>query len=455
VEPDGFVYDAGKEKLAKANGDRIDLAFVYTCRLVAKELDGLSLTLNKITFRTSFSDDSRERAGMFHAAIAQFGLQKAFLLNKLAPRLLTEELENDIYLRFPQFSPILQQWRGGGGVRWFGCSNEWGGTPSVYWDFVHSSLDLLSKQPGFASVSDEIGGGIAQKVQDLIILDPEPWCIPKAEDIEKLLAVTGTRPQIPWYHRQVNYNFSAASNAIRFLRSVRPNLIQHIREIILLEDRESVATPECHIKGLIPFCRANSTLRIHRIASLWTNILPVRKPVLYARDKQAQGDQLYARDITNSVARWMIEAASVCSPTEPDDPCTLTFDGDPIPEESSKAFGVVLRDAAWQIALDECYSRGSLPLPSWFERRDRVGYVYEDFPKILQELSASNCPSIRCNFVLRNSRSVESIIEECEGYTLNEWKEAWSSHSPTSFQTVPPLAPWHILRAGNVIPKGY
>jgi hypothetical protein len=107
AEPDGVVYDPRKEKLTKANGDRIELAFVCTCRLVAKELGGLSLSLNKITFHTSFSDDFCERAGMFHAAIAQFGLQKAFLLKKLAPRLLTEELEKNISLRFSQFSPIL------------------------------------------------------------------------------------------------------------------------------------------------------------------------------------------------------------------------------------------------------------------------------------------------------------------------------------------------------------
>jgi hypothetical protein len=304
-------------------------------------------------------------------------------------------------------------------------------------------------------VSDQISELNAQKVQEFINLNPEPWSIPQAEDIEKLVAITSICSQIPYYHRRVNYTFSAASNAIRFLRSLQSTSVQNIREIVLIEDRESIAYPECHIRGLIPFCQANPDLRVHRYACLWTNVLPVRSAISFASGDPAKGAPLYAQNITRAVARWMVEAAALYSLTMPHDSFTLTFDGNPVPEESSKVFDVVLRDAAWQSAMDECYSRGWLPSPSWFERRRRVGYIYEDLPQILKELTSSNRTSISCNFVQGHGRSVESIVEECEGYTLDEWKDAWSGHSPTYFQTVPPLPPWHILRAGNDIPKGY
>jgi hypothetical protein len=67
TEPDGLVYDHKTNALTRSNGDRIDLELMYTCHAVAQETKGLALRINHLIFRTSFTEDLRERAGLFHA----------------------------------------------------------------------------------------------------------------------------------------------------------------------------------------------------------------------------------------------------------------------------------------------------------------------------------------------------------------------------------------------------
>ncbi|KAF2677962.1 hypothetical protein K458DRAFT_248300, partial [Lentithecium fluviatile CBS 122367] len=57
----------------------------------------------------------------------------------------------------------------------------------------------------------------------------------------------------------------------------------------------------------------------------------------------------------------------------------------------------VQRDAAWQSALDECYERGYLPTPSWFERRSRLCYKYEGFLEALFDI-VNGRSIVHCNF---------------------------------------------------------
>jgi hypothetical protein len=48
-----------------------------------------------------------------------------------------------------------------------------------------------------------------------------------------------------------------------------------MRTIVLNEDFKAVSRPECHARGLIPFCLENPKLRIERHIGLFTNLLPV------------------------------------------------------------------------------------------------------------------------------------------------------------------------------------
>jgi len=66
---DGYTYDFEAGKL-RANGRPIDLALMYTCRLVASEMRGLALRLNTVVFRTLYGDELRTRAGRWSCAFS-------------------------------------------------------------------------------------------------------------------------------------------------------------------------------------------------------------------------------------------------------------------------------------------------------------------------------------------------------------------------------------------------
>jgi hypothetical protein len=164
---------------------------------------------------------------------------------------------------------------------------------------------------------------------------------------------------------------------------------------------------------------------------------------------------LNASTVTKAVARWMVGAAMLLAiGKRGDSPIILVFDGDIIAEESSKVFDRVLRDSAWQLALDESYHRRLLPVPSWFKRRTQRGYNYEELPRLLQEVDSVIIP-IRCISVTRCHYDQECIITEHRDDTIEEWEKAWLTYTLTRFQTVPPLPPGHIIGTGYVIPMPF
>ncbi|KAK0717146.1 hypothetical protein B0T26DRAFT_751240 [Lasiosphaeria miniovina] len=93
-------------------------------------------------------------------------------------------------------------------------------------------------------------------------LSDKYWNIPSDEELEKM-----PKALRPTEENRFLYHFSAAAAAIRFLRS-NPSSRVHVRRILLDEDREAVAYPETHGKGLVPFCAENPHLRIERRVSL-------------------------------------------------------------------------------------------------------------------------------------------------------------------------------------------
>jgi hypothetical protein len=166
-------------------------------------------------------------------------------------------------------------------------------------------------------------------------------------------------------------------------------------------------------------------------------------------------DVLSTQLITKEVARWIVEAMALPSLGMPDGSFTMLLDGEPLLELTARVFDMVQRDAAWQTALDLSYGREpGLPQPTWFDRRTRgpAGYHYEEFPRILREVTAGHS-IVRCNFDPGCEWDAEAIVKQRGGDSLKVWKEQWIDHTPRWFQTTAPLPPWHILRAGYAIPR--
>lgn len=63
---DGYAFQPGPGKLAASDGRPLDLALMYTCRLMAEETKDLPLRFNTVSFSTVYHPGWSAWAGRFH-----------------------------------------------------------------------------------------------------------------------------------------------------------------------------------------------------------------------------------------------------------------------------------------------------------------------------------------------------------------------------------------------------
>ncbi|KAI4619318.1 uncharacterized protein J4E87_007568 [Alternaria ethzedia] len=289
---------------------------------------------------------------------------------------------------------------------------------------------------------------------------PKPWVIPDPLELKRLANIVDVEPTLPFYEPNTKYTYSAASIALRFLRTLPDALRSKIRSVTLLEDRESVAYAKCHGRGFIGLCQSNPKLRVKRVVSLWQNAFPItpEKKMDYILASQypeymynVVSDSLLSKHISKALGAWMAEALALSSLGMPDGSFRLVFEGEPTSPDTptADAFRVVQRDVAWQCALDTAYSRGMLPKPSWRERRLQVTYLYEGLSGIIDNLAKENA-LFSCNFELGPSYDIEKLLEEHSTWTAQDWERNWDAHEQEGFDTAAPLPPWHMLRLHRI-----
>ena len=451
---DGFTYDFITNKLKLAGGLPIPLALTLTCRQIHDEVQGLALTLNTITFTTCFHETTRQPAALYHAAHTVTQERKLSLVNDLAPQLLSADMARIATDSYPQFAPVVNLWRSQRTVRH--PRTSWGEPPSIWRDFITFVLRLIAKDPRFVELAHtalrSCHGCDGRSPLKTIGSFTQPWIIPSNTDLEELVDMAQVELKLPYYAPCMRYAYSAASSAIRFLQSISHTTRNAIRNIHVLEDRECIASPECHGSGFVSFCQENTKFRVTHVVNLWKNAFPVcildSASYMYAMPDNPPSldhDLLRARRITKSVGAWLTEASALPSFGMPRGSYTFVLDGSPNAEHTSEVFRVVQRDVAWQSALDACYARGLLPELSWKERRGCPGYMYEGLPDLLQTLSTQSA-HIRTNFDLGHPFSTEDLIEERQGWSQIDWDCGWAEHEPRDFQTKSPLPPWQTLR---------
>ena len=395
----GLEYDYSKNKLTRTNGEHIDLSLMYTCREAAAELQGLALRLNKVNFRTACPGASRHNIGMFSEALSELNRQKSYRLNTIAHSCLTDETEAVIGLAYPQFAPVMRKWRLEGPTTQ--ASWDYGEPPSVYRDFVHFVLRVLEDCPR------------SRLPFDLLSLPHlEPWQDPDDEALEEILGIAYAKTQRPRSLERDRCTVSAATCAIRFFNSLTVSIRSELRQVDLIEDRESISYPECHARGLIPFCQENKNLRIHRHIDLWWN-------VLWGWHKgRGTVPSLW---ISHSIATWIVEATALSFLGMPSESFRMTFESISAPEKGTEIFDVLQQDAAWQTAIDLLYERRDLPT---FSRRWHSGYVFEAFPRTLQSM-VNNDSFIRCDFPLGTPLDPETTVNRLMGESVDEWSDHW------------------------------
>ena len=490
---EGYIYDFPAGKLRTATGRPIDLNLMYTCRRIAAEMQGLALGLQTITFSTLYSEDVRVRAGFWETIIEE-GRYNKYDLDKLAP-MMAEDMTEEVARRYrgTHFYDAFCRRRTEDVARFgWGREGALGDVPSVFRRMTNDVMQLAVTDPAIYEAKAEEGYYKYRKRCDPSVrarLGEKPWelwKIPTALELDALAKQVFITESDIWTRE--NYRsaqaengmcrFSAAAAAIHFLSSI-PSSRRHIREIILDEDRESVAHPECHARGLIPFCQENPHLRIERRVSLWRNLFLTCHPnwsggvnhlwmvhSCVTKDR----DQLLADYVTRRVAEYMVEA----SVPEMPEAITLVLDGDPLPELASYIFrDAVQRDAAWQTALDRTFTaeRGARPVDVFYKRASQM-FFFVGFPELLRDMCQQQAQEgaararapvpgrprcrVRCNFDPGEPWDDGRIAAEIEepnrdrAANLDEWEEPWQRD--VSYQTTPPLPKYHLLFDETVLP---
>ncbi|KAL8993394.1 MAG: hypothetical protein Q9169_006384 [Polycauliona sp. 2 TL-2023] len=525
-EKEGYHYHTESSRLRAPGNQRIDLAFMYTCSTVAREMHHLALGTNVLHFFTSESPSYTERnkAARFDWALQRIddGRLDAFHDMYEEPGLhhyRTTNADAQVALRYPQFKPLLdlplvderepgQYFKQAAIGCWIGLGGKgstWGQADSVFRDFLSYIFETWSRSGGdhleararsyderLASEPDPSGqdkrGEWCEKALFLrspfIHSGPESWTIPSEDRLAQIETILGPSSKDPrgWAREdleldaaggpspplrvgdepwdRVRWRFSAAAAAIEFFKSVSQDTCLGIHKIVLHEDRPSVAHPECHARGLIPFCRQNPQLHIERRVNIW-RVLFVRENFgsersrnfiherterldMMSQDEAAKWDdhdRVAALSLPVVFSRWITEAEALSANGMPARSFSLVFDGDPAPDQASAIFEMVKEDAARQIDQARWYAKQS-PSPDFCTVRAYGFYVSDVFPQAIADI-VGGASFISCNFPTGELHDPDFYPDLCSMVHRRfyaSWSRTWAfrcAHNPIRLS--PPL----------------
>ena len=168
---------------------------------------------------------------------------------------------------------------------------------------------------------------------------PPSWSMPTLDEARDLH--DGVHAP-KWRYSSAHHPFSAASVAIRVLESLPDSTRAHIRQIVLVEDEESIANSPSHAQGLIPYCRENRSLHVKRIVNL-------RTTGFGPKSQGINNCGVPARTVTKSIGRWILETIELKNHGMPEGSFQLVMDGEPLLEKATEIFNVVQRDVCLPI----------------------------------------------------------------------------------------------------------
>ncbi|TQN71795.1 hypothetical protein CSHISOI_03691 [Colletotrichum shisoi] len=408
-------------------------------RKVAVETKGLPFRANAITFKTVTSQNLGALAFDFSFVVHHLDEEQDSLFRS-AGRHVTREAHDDLRRRYPQFAPLLDRLRADRG--YFGSfrrQHSYGEVPSVYREFCRDTLQALSLcNPDALDILP-----LAHRSALRTLTCPiHHWVIPSQDDVNRLFSNLHETSELTIERRFTLdgiQRLSAAAVAIHFMGSLPAASRRQLRDVVLDEDHEAVALPECHGRGLIPFCQENPQLRIQRRLKLWQNFFPAKKTV--------ESCIVFMLRMTDRVSRWMVEARALPSAGMPAASFSLLLDGSgPVSQHFYHAFQLtVQRDAAWQLAWTASQERRDPPVLSWFDRRvgeglpmdGYFGYFYEDFPAAMRDIVNDDPMSIaRCNFDVGEPWDIGNPIPGHQAWSIVQWNAEWHRHDNQWWEVV-------------------
>ncbi|KAL6406788.1 hypothetical protein AUP68_09594 [Ilyonectria robusta] len=447
----GYVFNSDSQKLVAANGRPIDLALMYTCRLIAEDTKHIPFAMNTITFSTANSENWRDRAACFQNALREICNSDEARLS-IVRRLLTPDIVSQITQKFPDFDPCMIESPGIPHPLYFLRYNK---SPTYHRRACLYSLQLLARQNHGIDYVDELRRVITtpectmfDSIEELSLCRV-PWAFVDDDHLARMCDRCAHRVLHPMDGLQ--YRYSAAAVAICFLDSLPASMRPGIRNIVLHEDRRAIAFPESHARGLIPFCKENRLLRIERRVDLWRTIFQAEEMNRLERYR-GRGPERDAKfstyDLCGSLADWLIEAAELPQDGMPPNSFSLVLDGDPATDLCAEIFQKFVHPYA---ALD----RGFEKLRSQTIVTHRATLESNDLPvresafgKALRHL-VNKTSIVRCNFDPGQLCDFEKILKEADGWDYERWMRTYHSPLPSDFDITPMLPKWHEMLLEN------
>ena len=156
AELNGYRYHYESGKFRTSDGRHIDLALMYTCTSVAKEMHHFALNNNVLHFSTV--DTEPEKAYRFDTVLRHIESKRVLytlgMLRKPEFRhYLSDDLVAKVVLKFPQFESLFHQPYYSNSKATFvheeGKGSSWGEANSTYCTFQKYMIELLSSESDF------------------------------------------------------------------------------------------------------------------------------------------------------------------------------------------------------------------------------------------------------------------------------------------------------------------
>jgi hypothetical protein len=245
----GYRYDHESTKLTKANGEAINLSLLLASRLVAREATPIPLQVNALHFSTGSSRFENTYAG-YHDVNMHSKAEFLFELNDWLWLAETPEMYDRVVQKYPQFSVALDASRSrrrpgihdrhppyygredsGAWTSNFLPRGSWGEAPSLWREasqFAWKTAACIDRDRTSRAAVNFLyyeANGTWHDPLRPIMVEHKPWDIPTLEEAESIRdCVKYVRMKHYKRKRSHKYRWSAASLAIRFLKSLPRDL---------------------------------------------------------------------------------------------------------------------------------------------------------------------------------------------------------------------------------------
>lgn len=432
---DNDAFASGVFRL-RTNHGPIDQALIFTCKQAAKEMRGIGLRVNGITFTTV---DLTGELGRRHVSFQRLWLTNVeislgYFVHYVGGCLKPASAQR-LKAEFPQYGPLVDRIMAEkGSPHHRRRKGTYGEAPSFHRRFSRRAMQYaqvdeptlvawavnkawrfhLDENPSEAMPDSRVDA------DSIINCCLEPWDDPSDKNIAKLQRIGCLFPRRLAQQNRPGINtprfrISAAAVAISFLRSAFKRDAEYhrqcIRRIVLHEDRLASFYPQCHALGLVETCKKNPLLRIERRVSLRHNVF---WSLIDVFDTPGGGlsYSMVSASVSYFLGPWITEALALKAAGMPRGCFTLLLDGSWITERAPGMFDAILsHDVVWREARDRCLRQSNTHGLSWFDQRqekvdyrpgdgDFMGYIFQDFPRAMRDIAAGRSV-VKINFHFR------------------------------------------------------